>query len=191
MEELRDGFACGWNMLPEELKMRVLSFNLVEIKPIAKDESGRSATSRSNLCKHLAMGPEIARLALEVYYTKNRFALEAQSGRIQLPPLAVRSLIRSVILTVRCGTGPWRTVESFASGKYRLTNVLYIVVRFNYFWLAPPVSRLLIQLRKRPVHFEYKGRVEIEANPDREPGQQIGVKQRRERCLGTFVTFAS
>jgi hypothetical protein len=191
METLEDRFAHGWNSLPEELKLKILEFNLVKAEPIAKDESGHSVSSLSNLCKHLAMGPEIARLSLEVYYTSNHFVLEAHNGCIQLPPLAARSLIRSIILKVRCGTGPWRIIQSFASGKYGFTRIVYIVMRFSRSWLAPPISRLLIQLRKLPVHFECKGSVELETDPDREHEQYIVLKQRRERTLRKIITFAA
>lgn len=79
--DLDPDFAEGWRKLPNELKIRVLAYNLAFDSPIEsccisprlwrlRMEEGHWP---SMLLAHLAMGPDIAAAATETFYHKNTF----------------------------------------------------------------------------------------------------------------------
>ncbi|KAF2635674.1 hypothetical protein P280DRAFT_534640 [Massarina eburnea CBS 473.64] len=63
-------FVTGWNNLPLELKIEVLSHNLVATKPLGVNDCTGShiAPVTQNLYHHLRSTPEIAALATEIFY---------------------------------------------------------------------------------------------------------------------------
>jgi hypothetical protein len=104
-DNLGPDFVRRWDKLPEEIKMHILSFNLVlEDREDTCDNGVDEVTLQDDLCSHLAMGPEIARLAYEVYYTQNVFLLlviiEPMEWPLSLSPRPARPLIREVRVEV-------------------------------------------------------------------------------------------
>ncbi|KAF2875698.1 hypothetical protein BDV95DRAFT_603107 [Massariosphaeria phaeospora] len=75
-------FARGWNTLPDELKVSVLSFNLTF------KESIREIDAKELFLRHLCMTPEIAGLAKKIYYSTNAFRLMVRQFRFPKPSLA-------------------------------------------------------------------------------------------------------
>jgi hypothetical protein len=76
---LGPAFAEGWDKLPDELKVRVLSCNLVAEDTISSEDTETDADTERviNFHHHLWTTPEIASLSREIYYTKNTFLLQA------------------------------------------------------------------------------------------------------------------
>lgn len=76
-DRLDSEFAQGWDKLPDELKTRILAFNLVCSSFLGYlslfSHYGEDATSYYH---HLRTTPEIAAFAREIYYTENTFEVK-------------------------------------------------------------------------------------------------------------------
>lgn len=71
--QLGASFASGWSKLPDELKIHILSFNLVSQDPLGESH-GRHTIFKPETTFfrwHLRSTPEIARLSRDVYYSRN------------------------------------------------------------------------------------------------------------------------
>lgn len=71
--DLGEDFARGWDKLPAEIKVHILSFNLVSDENITEKQHKKMLPT---LLHHLRCTPEIAGLAEEIYYGMNAFELK-------------------------------------------------------------------------------------------------------------------
>ena len=106
--DLGPEFVRGWFKLPDELKVRVLEFNLVYDRAVPYDLSFPGRFHVTEYRKLLLSTPEIATMSREIYYSKNVFRIETEpysqsdhnlSNRglfLAYPSLANNSLIRSL-----------------------------------------------------------------------------------------------
>jgi hypothetical protein len=127
-DDLGTDFARGWEKLPEEIKLHILSYNLdLNGSGIYYDAKTSCYTSQDRLSSHLAMGPEIARLAYGIFYKRNKFALEADvgsdNGRLWLPSLVIRPLITKVCLKVGFDQFYWRLLQELADKSLGFNSV--------------------------------------------------------------------
>ncbi|KAF1958169.1 hypothetical protein CC80DRAFT_546405 [Byssothecium circinans] len=77
-------FARGWNKLPEELKVKILSYLIIPLnEPIDYDNAYRlqhfNPRGGVDLWRYLRMTPEIKILALELFYGHNSFTIEPRT----------------------------------------------------------------------------------------------------------------
>jgi hypothetical protein len=150
---LNPAFIQGWNALPDELKTKVLSFNL--INPETIDNGIMPYTSQfRGLLHHLRTTPVIAGLAREIYYTQNVFLLEPTAYTILerqrplpvgrycflYPAASVNALIRSVEFLCGLDAAPWLFLTRFGRGSYGFGDVRYITVtlRASYLHICYP-----------------------------------------------------
>lgn len=136
-EPLSTAFAEGWRKLPDESKVRVLAKNLTTRKPIVYDhmwvcdKCRRDFTLCVQLRHHLALGPDVAHLARQVFYERNTFALQYHD----MPPLAVRKYIRRISVTEKhmYGHSPilWNILERLAAGTLGFDNLQYLQLHFQ------------------------------------------------------------
>jgi hypothetical protein len=147
---LGPAFAEGWNKLPDELEVRVLSCNLVAEEPISFEDTETDADTEhvTNFNHHLRTTPEIASLSREIYYTKNTFFIQASSGSrrettaVQItptgfmdhPPTAVTSYIRSLELRIPINSLSSRLLTRFINGQYGLQDLRHLRLTITVYW---------------------------------------------------------
>ncbi|KAF2249522.1 hypothetical protein BU26DRAFT_319100 [Trematosphaeria pertusa] len=138
---LSPNFARGWSRLSDELKLRILSYNLVEDRPVGIMDRALG----SIFMQHLRMTPEIATLSRDIFYKMNTFELRPRSASIRrvvspavfdFPKPAVNAHIRKVQFIVRLRGGEWHFLRRFANGSYGFPNLqelhVYIDQRCEY-----------------------------------------------------------
>ncbi|KAH5241757.1 hypothetical protein HBI72_203410 [Parastagonospora nodorum] len=96
-------FVRGWRALPEELRLRVLHFNLLNEKRFVdclppSQVGQKKYECQLTLFKFFSMGPEIASPAPEAYYKANKFLIF--DTRRNFSPLLVLPSIRPWIARV-------------------------------------------------------------------------------------------
>jgi hypothetical protein len=153
---LGPGFATRWNTLPTELKEMVLESDLIVENaiwrkpwPKRKDEWKRLAPPWvQTLCAYLLMTPEIATLAKEVFWKKNRFVLDCAviskpSGRPpnirlkspQVPhPNFLRRIQYKLVQNSSCTSDKLKFLNRSLSGFPRLQD-LRILMQFQHHWV--------------------------------------------------------
>jgi hypothetical protein len=130
-------FAKGWQKLPTELKMHVLSFNLVLDTYV---EYGTTLPAvQQVLYAHLAMGPEIAGLSLSVFYKSNRFVFsriftdEHDDGDpVYLAPRAYCSFIKNIHLRPYLNGRDWELMQFVLQDWKTFPNLQFIHVHFRW-----------------------------------------------------------
>ncbi|KAF2824632.1 hypothetical protein CC86DRAFT_371199 [Ophiobolus disseminans] len=198
--DLGDAFAVGWNKLSDEIKLRILSCNLLSDDPLhskrlhdARDNLGRSYTIRPEFDKHLAMGADIARLAHDVFYRGNHFALFVRNGTVFLPPSASRSLIREITILASPTEEDWFVLEQFSKRANGFVNIWSIVVALSWpghysldEYLHPP---------QHAIHFACNGVLRVLNNSLYvQPHQLRSHVERRERLeasIRSWITFTN
>jgi hypothetical protein len=130
------GFVREWDKLPNELKVHILRFNLVEDGcGVRVDDDPVSEVPR-RLLDHLAMGGDITLLSREVFYKENRFILwlircGRWTARLTLPHPSARPLIRTISLTTSLDVMDWKTLQKFAreaKNVYGFRNLTTVVI---------------------------------------------------------------
>lgn len=154
-------FAHGWDKLPNELKVRILSFNLISYIPInaksiavcqetqnskcrrtshSHPRPGRKSCSET-LIHHLAMGSEIAEISKEIYYGRNIFYLEPTvirgglsppSMSFVFPPRAVNSHVRHIIISISIKDQEWDILTDLSSGVMGFGNLVKLEIIFSW-----------------------------------------------------------
>ncbi|KAF2824634.1 hypothetical protein CC86DRAFT_371200 [Ophiobolus disseminans] len=123
-------FARGWNSLPDELKVMVLQRSLVRRDGYVRCHDESPARPLGDVLRqHLAMTPDIARLAHDVFYSRNLFSIRG-SHIPKIPPLNARHVIRRIRLVVKLTTDGWNLVQSVNSGGF--TSLKWIYVMFTW-----------------------------------------------------------
>jgi len=197
--DLGADFVRGWNSLPEELKLHVLSFNLVDAEYIWYDVNLRSRSRRFapklGLHKHLAMGPEIARLAQEVFYRQNEFCIKVGRLTTRFPPPAKRMHIRRIRLCAELNVRGWETIKRMANGGYGFDLLAEVCVAFHCASRTVASGDLLHGIPLEPIVFTCRGSVVFEAAfaalSSEKFLQRTGyVKSDVEQLVGERVVFA-
>jgi hypothetical protein len=141
-------FERDWNKLPEELKVHVLSFNLISNDGIRRLCASPRSYVYKSLAKHLRSTQEIANLSREIYWTKNPLLLECtitprlcqraplqphppQSRFPAYPNLGVNGMVKRV--EFHCSANPMELAHllRFANGDYEFQDLRYIKVVFE------------------------------------------------------------
>jgi hypothetical protein len=100
-------FQRDWDRIPCELRVKVLEYNLTSDQPIREEWAFRDRQAFSlseTVYAHLAMGPSIADLVPEIFYSKNVFLIDLSlAGYILRPPTAyIRLLCVRLAITIEC-----------------------------------------------------------------------------------------
>ncbi|KAF1958171.1 hypothetical protein CC80DRAFT_490806 [Byssothecium circinans] len=135
-------FARRWHKLPDELKVRVLEFNLIlptpdEMEPINAHVLAKRA--KECVLPYLRMTPEIAALAKECFYATNDFHLRAPSisyskitkpwgSHFMYPPRTVNHLIRRVTCFAVLEKYSWSFLQNLAKGTYGFSKLQHAKV---------------------------------------------------------------
>ena len=159
--DLGSNFVRGWNKLPDELKVRVLSFALhaslaTSTRHGVVTSDNFRACYRSLLKPRLENTPEIATLAKEAYYNINLVRLSSNQrylsshghGRrlhFRYPSPAVNSCIRRIAVHVNIRPQEWQYLMRLATGTYGFENVarVYIVLLWGHDSISGTESRIL------------------------------------------------
>jgi hypothetical protein len=133
-------FAHGWNSLPEELKLHILSFSLTAKGREVKYQNARGYfTLQDTLLSHFLMGPEIALLAHDAFYKENTIIIRALVSNnpdrhevLRLPPYVSRKAIRFLRLVLDCDYIHWWTIKSCATAWLGFLNLQHIQIVFSW-----------------------------------------------------------
>ncbi|KAF2824633.1 hypothetical protein CC86DRAFT_407799 [Ophiobolus disseminans] len=165
-----DVFLRGWKSLPEEIKLHVLSFRLVHDAPISYDDGRYNKmhndfTLGPELRNHLAMGPDIARIAYEVFFKENifeidvRFTAMSQSSRsFRLPQSHDRKLIRRLSIRIT-NLSDWEFIRKVITGENLFPNVNEVCVLFT--WVKAPHVAVVDALHFKPIIVTCKGSIRV------------------------------
>ncbi|KAF2249417.1 hypothetical protein BU26DRAFT_551148 [Trematosphaeria pertusa] len=139
-KDLGADFVHGWNKLPDELKVRILSFNLTRTSTFGYFDTMSCLRSLAKgILGYLCTTPEIAGLAREVFYSTNTFRLQPvryslPSGAptddlvLAYPSRGVNSRIRKLEIRVCLDDDEWPFLERLAEGAYGFENLQYVIV---------------------------------------------------------------
>ncbi|UPX12693.1 uncharacterized protein EKO05_0003232 [Ascochyta rabiei] len=135
VESLGMDFAQGWNKLTDELRIKILGYNLTQQCIITQREpekiDPRGFTTDCILHHHIAFGPVFATLATRVFYETNTIRLD----HARLPPRATRRYIKRVFVPVTVpSTSSWRTLKTLsvaAAAASGFAGVRYVTIEFD------------------------------------------------------------
>jgi hypothetical protein len=153
-----EGFARGWSNLPVELKVEILFHNLTHTGVIKHETRWNGSSSihdiilATSLRHHIALGPEFADLARQVFYEKNKFDLPqvyshtTYRHKILLPPQDVRPYIRTLTIDgANQVWSYWRVLEKLAAETLAFEHLQYVSVTFELWstrscYFSPPLG---------------------------------------------------
>jgi hypothetical protein len=194
--DLGASFARGWMELPDELKLKVLEFNLVSDSPIEcryAFPAPHDFTLSPILRQHIAMEPgyldpksaqpghNIGRLALEIFYTQNTFRIQPDPCFRRLsvprvPPSMFRSGIRRLHLVLGLTARHWRFLQGVAGNDrgFNLELMKDIEIRFEWSFLSLEWERTLRTLTEEDasIAFACSGQVDLYFTNDSGATQQ-------------------
>ncbi|KAF2635717.1 hypothetical protein P280DRAFT_522837 [Massarina eburnea CBS 473.64] len=128
-------FAVGWNKLPDELKVRILTYNVIcEDKVSFNDQWGYTMGGNKDIISYCLMTPEIATLAREIFYSKNIFHVKAlplfewigERRTLPLPPRSSLGLIRRLEVAVRVIGWEFTKLRKLTDGRWGFHNLQHI-----------------------------------------------------------------
>jgi hypothetical protein len=156
---LGEEFVRRWRALPQELRLRVLHFNLLSDKGVVdclppSRVGQKRYENQLTLFKFLSMGPDIASLALEAYYKANKFLIFHAQACIRplFPRPSIRPWIARVALVVALSQYGWDLLTRLALDGYGFKNLRFVEIRI-----------LLAEMEMRNVHQLLNN---ISQNPD-------------------------
>ena len=145
--QLGSSFVRGWNKLPEELKLMVLEHELVrkggeiqqnDFVDTANDyfDIVNIFSMKATLHRYLSMTPEIARLARDVFYTRNYFMIYCsypgtRRQCLYLPNRGCRHLIRKLVLKSDFDEAGLQKLEDLAA--VRFPSLQHLEIRLSWF----------------------------------------------------------
>lgn len=163
--------------MPEELRLRVLHFNLISEREFVDYLSPHFNGQRRNLhqvklFQFMSMGPEIASLVPEAYYKANKFVIVDANHYSNpfLPPNPVRRWITSVALVVSLSQGGWDTLKRLVVDGWGLENLRFVEVRFfvssaEIGFIQQHLNRIVQDPDACRVQFRCSGCLEFEREP--------------------------
>ncbi|KAF1993628.1 hypothetical protein P154DRAFT_527622 [Amniculicola lignicola CBS 123094] len=127
-------FARGWHKLPDELKERILYFCTFLASPVDRFTAGRKLNApywEYSLLRYLRMTPEIATMAMNLFYKRNEFRLfpcrqTTSRGGMLYPKPHFNRIIRRVVLKIDSIQKAWDNVKKLASGHYGFENMRHV-----------------------------------------------------------------
>jgi hypothetical protein len=112
-------FARDWDRLPCELRVNVLEFNLTSDRPIQGEteyQDPSTFTLSKTVYAHLAMGPSIADLVPEIFYSRNVFQVNFNKSDFLCPPTWANAYIRYLAVRLQVPNAEcWDALITFAA----------------------------------------------------------------------------
>jgi len=180
-------FVDGWHKLPDELKVRVLAFNLSHEMEIDYHRSLNQGYDITNFGHHLRSTPEIASFARDLYYARNTFRLrqqnypfnarpsQANGGQyLAYPRRPLNSLVRSIILELSSIHLDLRHARRLANGDCGFENLRHIEVQIDMYLPFRWERRnpVIEDGQRNPVRFGCEGSVEFKNRFDEEDTEE-------------------
>ncbi|KAF2875696.1 hypothetical protein BDV95DRAFT_603105 [Massariosphaeria phaeospora] len=170
-------FAAGWEKLPDELKLRVLGFNLTFKEPI----NGKSRKGWDTFLHFMTMTPDIANLSQEVFCKTNTFQIYCRDGNDNslrskrpdilalYPKLSVNSIIRRVQLHMNIDSSDVEALRKFTRGDYGIGNLEWITIIVDmkprecpWYLIGLSGREWVEEVLKEVIHISCAGEVRLE-----------------------------
>jgi hypothetical protein len=135
---LTPAFALGWNKLPMEIRLHIISFNTRNIadehNPYKFVGVGHQDQIRHKVLKYSLASPEFGALAQETIYTHNTFFIDCLHKRkLYLPPVSFRGMIRRLNIDADLMTSYGRSlrmIERLSTGLYGFESIQFLGLTF-------------------------------------------------------------
>jgi hypothetical protein len=170
--ELSAALARGWHKLPCELKVKVLEYNLISDWPIRRESDYADPpvctfSHSKTVYAHLAMGPSIAELVPEIFYSRNVFKLNIAGPLIYYPPTWTFVHIRRLLLTLPMYPEIWDTLATLATSvAMRFPKLRYLTVQLHWGLSRYLVKEFMERVSSHVMLFPCAGEV-IHVQPER------------------------
>jgi hypothetical protein len=198
LDALGAEFVRGWHKLPDELKVRVLEFNVTAQSPISYYASiANNGCDVGNLWHHLKATPEIAGLSRDIYYTRNTFLLrdhsctftgwpyQADARYLAYPPRSLNVLIRSITLEYGSTEISLTHVRRLASGACGFENLRYVKILILVYLTRAPNAAMIEDGQRKPVRF-CEGGIKSRSMDDDETSE---ARQKRKQLLASLKSI--
>ncbi|KAF2449707.1 hypothetical protein P171DRAFT_198563 [Karstenula rhodostoma CBS 690.94] len=152
-EVLDKQFAIGWNKLPAELKLEILSYDPKlngDFKRRNKKHNPGNQGGWKTLLRYHKMTPELGALATEIFYAKHHFRIEGADDQMKqkwnivsvqklfFPKPEVNQFIKLLYFRVPLDSLAWSRLQRLANGDFgfeRLNHLTVEVVHTVYYRL--------------------------------------------------------
>ena len=151
-------FTRGWRSLPDELKVKILEYNLTLDRAIW---CGNPLRTLHDMAGHFLGSREISDMAFEVFYGKNTFIIQisevSNSFRYHQPPIA--RLMRSLEFHVSFEPKKWILLYQIADRQLGFENLQRVTVKFAGFpdfdmKMAMPEEKVSVDIKRLEVRVE-------------------------------------
>ncbi|KAH7385469.1 hypothetical protein DE146DRAFT_759701 [Phaeosphaeria sp. MPI-PUGE-AT-0046c] len=188
-------FSQLWHRLPVELKVSILSYNLLSptgIKSYCIYHKSDDDHHHNSLVEYLKeervtleqdskfyclLFPGLARLLHQAYCTQNIFIMQMpyihrRKPRFMLPPLGTRSLIREIRWETTLSESNWDHAQRFAAGNFAFDKCQFVTVFIMWPWFIDYPANTSLRpenwSERRKIVFECKGRLLFQDDDFRE-----------------------
>jgi hypothetical protein len=205
IDSLGPDFERGWNKLPDELKVHVLSFNLISNDGVRRLCTSPRSYVYESLAKHLQSTPEIANLSREIYWTKNTFLLECtitprlgqrtplqlhppQSQFLAYPNLGVNGIMKRV--GFHCSANPMELAHllRFANGNYGFQDLRYVKVVFEMRYVSDRWEAAFRAALATGLRFACEGDLKVKLDRERDEHRKQ-LQQSLKELLLSSISF--
>ncbi|KAJ4360689.1 uncharacterized protein N0V89_001256 [Didymosphaeria variabile] len=139
VEVLNEKFGKGWSKLPDELKVKILSFDPElndDIRPRGKEHCFGHQNGWKTLKRYHEMAPEFGILATQIFYKTHHFHItgvctpsDSSSFRpMFFPKPNVNRWIKVITLCIPLHIRAWTWLEKLASGSLGFQDLQYLAV---------------------------------------------------------------
>ncbi|KAF2635721.1 hypothetical protein P280DRAFT_534702 [Massarina eburnea CBS 473.64] len=162
-------FAKGWGRLPDELKLKVVSY----IVPAQTYPINKAMHDFRYLCDvqpYVGLTPEITNLALETYYSANTFATrviskvedqgqeDVQQFYFQYPARSLNHFVRRMSIRIEPLEEHWDMLHDLSTGHYGLKRLVHLSIHIDcsipFFNYGRPSKAYDVWMEK--IHRKYK-----------------------------------
>ncbi|KAJ4353582.1 uncharacterized protein N0V89_005312 [Didymosphaeria variabile] len=200
--DLGPAFANGWNKLPTEIKLHILSQNLR-----FHDCIGESSDEEYKMLRHhLRMTPEIAAFSKEIFYSRNSMNLTKYDSwdimYLNIPPQSATPFLSRAQVTVRLGRSrDWHVLFACSRILRKCPNFQYLSIVFQWakdvyiedlmedYPKEKWISVLEARIKPENVDFWCKGEVSFKGNPvlERFDGEWVAPDDKVIDTLEAFI----
>jgi hypothetical protein len=135
---LTPAFVLGWNKLPMELRLHIISFNTRALAD-GRDPNLLVGVEHQDRIRHKVLkyslaSPEFGALVQETCYTHNTFFIAAvHKKKLFLPPVSFRGMIRRLNIDAEVIVSyarSLRMIERLSAGLYGFESIQFLKLKF-------------------------------------------------------------
>ena len=167
-------FSQGWRSIPDELKVKILSYVLITDDPIEHYDVAPNILATKRLSDNpncfkdmlsLSIGaPETKIMAQEIFYGKNTFHLRLLNDYVYIPTSGVNDYIQNIVIFWGPRNRPvngwiWGVLRDLSGGQYGFRSLQVVKIAFD---LRDHPSNATEVRRVTPITFFLK-RLTVEA----------------------------